>query len=142
MDDLKTIILKMFRNSEFYGYEAHKRLMAEGIGQDSSRLYRVLNEMVKEGLLEGRWEKSPRGPRMRVYSLGEAGKKELDKTFRDAMQTIHYFYDEYIQELHDEPFNTISELIAGNLENQNTIVYVTLHPPTSRVFSLASSEAT
>jgi DNA-binding PadR family transcriptional regulator len=125
-DDLKTTILKMFKNSEFHGYEAHKRLITEGVEMDISRLYRVLNEMLSEGLLEGRWERSLRGPRMRVYRLGEGGRKELDRIFRDAIDTTHYFYSEYLMSLPPEvnAFNIISRRISSNLKAGGNIVFV------------------
>lgn len=61
-EDLKNIILRMFGHKKFYGYEIHKKLASENIKIEISRLYRVLNEMMKDKLLEGRWEKSHIGP--------------------------------------------------------------------------------
>jgi len=66
-EDLKKIILKTFRRREFYGYEAYKKLKSKDIKIEISRLYRVLNEMQREGLLDNRWERSQLGPRRRVY---------------------------------------------------------------------------
>jgi DNA-binding PadR family transcriptional regulator len=48
----------MIGRRELYGYEIHKMLAIEGSDVEISRLYRILNEMSKEGLLEGRWAKS------------------------------------------------------------------------------------
>ena len=47
-DDLKRIILKMFKGSELYGYEIHKRLESQGVEAEMGRLYRVLNDMLKD----------------------------------------------------------------------------------------------
>jgi DNA-binding PadR family transcriptional regulator len=46
--DLKRSILKILDDGESYGYEVHKKLMREGVRIEISRLYRVLNEMLKE----------------------------------------------------------------------------------------------
>ena len=75
-DDYKIAILKMAKGKEFHGYEAHKRLASENIEIELSRLYRILNDMLREGLLEGRWTRSQIGPRMRVYRVGEKGEEE------------------------------------------------------------------
>lgn len=77
--DLKRIILKMFKSKEFYGYEIHKTLASKDIKIEISCLYRVLGEMLREGLLESRWETSQLGPKKRMYSLGEKGKNDLEK---------------------------------------------------------------
>jgi len=46
--DLKMFILKMFGGREFYGYDVHKKLGSEDVKIAISRLYRVLNEMLRE----------------------------------------------------------------------------------------------
>jgi len=74
-EDLKQTILKMFRGHDFYGYEVKKKLAHEGIEVHLSRLYRVLNSMFKEELLETRWEKSSIGPMKRMYKLSKKGEK-------------------------------------------------------------------
>ena len=75
--ELKNTILKVVRSysSEIHGYEIHKLLASRKIEVELSRLYRVLNLMLKEGLLESSWEKSKFGPRKRVYRLGEKGRE-------------------------------------------------------------------
>jgi DNA-binding PadR family transcriptional regulator len=98
-DDLKNNILKMFRGREFYGYEVHKKLASQEVKVQISRLYRILNEMLKERLLESRWEKSQLGPKKRVYKLGEKGRKKLDGILQDAIRTIHASYEEYLLNL-------------------------------------------
>jgi DNA-binding PadR family transcriptional regulator len=97
--DLKQIILRLFGNREFYGYEVHKVLLSEDVKVEISRLYRVLNEMRREELLEGRWEKSRIGPRRRVYRLGRKGKAALTKILLDAIRTVHGFYGAYLMSL-------------------------------------------
>lgn len=125
--NLKKTILKMSRAGEFHGYEAHKRLTSEGVNIGLSRLYRVLNEMLQERLLESRWERSQQGPKIRLYHLGKKGKEELDKMLSDAIADVHYFYDEYLQDLPPEvnAFNHVCKLLSSNLSGKGNIVYVT-----------------
>lgn len=127
-EDLKRIILKMFGDKEFYGYEVHKKLVSEDVKVDISRLYRVLNEMLREGLLEGNWERSRFGPRKRVYRLGRKGREELNKILLDAIKTIHGFYGTYLMNLppKDNPIDSICSLLTDALKGQGNIAYVTL----------------
>jgi PadR family transcriptional regulator PadR len=92
MRELKRNILKIVGDKEFYGYELHKKISALDVKIEISRLYRVLNEMLREELLEGKWEKSYFGPKKRVYKLGEKGRKELDNILLEAIKTVHMFY--------------------------------------------------
>jgi len=85
--------------AECYGYEIHKRLASQGIQIDIGRLYNVLADMLTEGLLVCRWEKSAKGPQKRVYRLSEKGKKELDKILQDAIDTVHAYHAEYLLSL-------------------------------------------
>jgi DNA-binding PadR family transcriptional regulator len=68
--DLRVIILKMFKGKEFYGYEIHKALASEGIHIKIGRLYRVLIDMLHEGLLRSHREKSRKGPMRRLHKVG------------------------------------------------------------------------
>jgi PadR family transcriptional regulator PadR len=97
--ELKRTILRMYGGGEFYGYDVHKRLALAGIQVEVSYLYRVLNEMLREGLLEGRWEKSPLGPRKRIYRVDKQGREELERTLLDAIGTVHMFYGKYLMGL-------------------------------------------
>jgi len=49
--------------------------------------------MQRDGLLEGRWERSPSGPRRRVYQLGEKGREERAKILLDAIEVVHAFLE-------------------------------------------------
>lgn len=111
--DLQRIILRMFGDREFYGYEVHKRLASEDIKMEISRLYRILNEMMREGLLDCRWEKSRLGPRKRVYQVGRKGRKELDRILMDAIKTVHMFYGKYLMSL--LPTVNVFGIIFGHL---------------------------
>lgn len=66
-EDLRRTMLKSFGGREFYGYEVHKELASKKIEVGISRLYRVLTEMWRDKLLEGRWEKGQHGSRKRAY---------------------------------------------------------------------------
>lgn len=125
-EDLKKNILKMFKGKELYGYEIHKKLASEGVRVEISRLYRVLNEILRERLLEGRWEKSQSGPEKRVYRLSGKGRKELDRIFLDATETIHAFYSEYLLSLPSKVsvFDHICRLLTEELRKQSIIAYI------------------
>jgi DNA-binding PadR family transcriptional regulator len=125
--DLKRVILKMFKDKEFYGYEVHKRLASEDIKVELSSLYRILNEMVRERLLVSRWEKSQFGPEKRLYQLDKKGRKELDKILSDAIRTVHSFYGDYLMRLPPKmsAFDNICGLITDKLKGEVNIAYVT-----------------
>ena len=110
--DLKQIILKLFGNREFYGYQIHKVLISEEVKIEISRLYRVLNEMMREELLEGRWEKSRIGPRKRVYKLGKKGRNDLNNILLDAIKTVHGFYGGYLMSLLPK-INVFDEIVSS-----------------------------
>src|SRR4030043_528006 len=126
-DDLKRIILKMFKGNELYGYEIHKRLESQGVEVEMGRLYRVLNDMLKERLLESLWQKSQIGPKKRVYRLGKKGEKELEKILEDAIETVHIFYGEYLLNLSPNAsvFNQISSYVTEKMRESGNIVFFT-----------------
>jgi len=125
--DLKMIILKMSEGKEFYGYDVHKKLVSEDVKVKISRLYRVLTEMRKEGLLEGRWEKSQLGPKKRVYQLGRKGREELDRILLDAIKTVHSFYGKYLMKLPPEvnPIDSICGILTDELNGKGNVGYIT-----------------
>ncbi|MCW4038083.1 MAG: helix-turn-helix transcriptional regulator [Candidatus Bathyarchaeota archaeon] len=124
--DLKQIILRLFGNREFYGYQVHKVLLSEDVKVEMSRLYRVLNEMRREELLEGRWEKSRIGPRRRVYRLGRRGREALNKILLEAIRTVHGFYGAYLMSLLPEVnvFDDIVRLFTDGSKVYENIVYI------------------
>jgi PadR family transcriptional regulator PadR len=124
--DLKQIILKLFGNREFYGYEVHKVLLLEDVEVEISRLYRVLNEMRREELLESRWEKSRIGPRKRVYQLGKKGREELNNILVDAIKTVHGFYGAYLMSLLPQinVFDDVVRSFTDGLKGNENVVYV------------------
>lgn len=126
-EDLKRAIMKMSKGNEFHGYEVHKRLESQGVEVEMGRLYRVLNEMLEDKLLESRWVKSQFGPKKRVYRLGKKAVSELDKILADAIETVHIFYGEYLLSLPPETsiFDRIAKHITENMKAKDNIVYVT-----------------
>jgi PadR family transcriptional regulator PadR len=124
--DYKTIILKMFRRGEFYGYDVHKRLQEEGLDIELSRLYRILNEMDEENLLESRWEKSYLGPRKKMYRIGDTGKKELNIILLEAVKTVHDFYGDYLLSLYPEVrvFDAIFDWFTESLKGDERVGYL------------------
>jgi len=125
-EDLRNILLKMFRGKEFYGYEVHKRLASENVKIEMGRLYRVLTEMLKEGLLEARWEKSRSGPRKRVYRLGRTGKEELDKILWNAIETVQEFYSDYLSNPPPEAnvSDGVRSLLTDHLKGHGSIACI------------------
>ena len=125
-EDLKRTILKTFRGNEFYGYEVHKKLAIQGPKVEMSRLYRVLNEMLKEGYLESSWVKSDVGPKKRVYRLGRKGREELDRILLESIETVHEYYREYLLSLPPETsvFEGICRPLTNQLKGQGNIAYV------------------
>ena len=127
-EDLKTRILKTFGNSVFYGYEAHKVFESEKIKMDISRLYRVLNVMLKEGLLESKWMKSRLGPKKRLYQLSEKGRSVLQEIFFDAVRTVHANYAMYLQNLAPKVnvFDQLLQYLTKELNGSEVIIFLTM----------------
>jgi DNA-binding PadR family transcriptional regulator len=126
-EDLKKVILRMSGSGEFYGYKIHKQLASKKIEVSTSRLYRTLAEMVRQGFLASRWQKGQLGPRQRVYELSAKGRKEREKILLDAIATVHGFYSDYLLNLSAETsvFNKICRILSDNLSGKPDIGYVT-----------------
>ena len=124
--NLKRSILKILVHGESYGYEVHKKLMREGVRIEISRLYRVLNEMLKENYLTGRWEKSVIGPRRRVYKIGKKGAVELNTILLEAIGTVHEYYGEYLMGLPAKinVLNRICRSLTRGLGQAATVGYL------------------
>jgi len=124
--DLKRLILRMFGDKEFYGYDVHRQLVSENNEIELSYLYRILNEMLKEGLLEAYWEKSRFGPKKRIYKLSRKGKEELNTILLDAIKTVHSFYGKYLVNLPPKVnvFNKICNLLTDEFNGQSKIAYL------------------
>ena len=126
--DLKKVIIKLFGQKEFYGYEVHKVLASEGVELEISRLYRVLNEMQKEELLKSSWKKSSLGPKKKMYRLGEKGRSVINEIFLDAIKTVHSFYGTYLLSLIPgiNVFENIYHLLTNGLKDDEILVFITI----------------
>ena len=123
-DELKRFILATFRKGEFYGYKAHKILIQNEIIVEISRLYRVLNEMQKEGTLDYRWKENPSGPRRKLYSIGKKGLTKLDDILLDSVKTVHGFYTDYILDCPNNIAEETAKLVIAQVPVDGNIVYV------------------
>lgn len=158
-DDFKKIILKMFRRGEFHGYEIHKRLEQERVEIELSRLYRILNEMDRENLLSSRWEKSAYGPRKKMYTIEEGGRKVLREILFEAIETVHDSYGDYLISLYPEirVFDNIFDWFTKGLKGDEKVAYLVtsnspMHEmvirslsqriPQGRIYILASKNVT
>ncbi|MFX1605504.1 MAG: helix-turn-helix transcriptional regulator [Promethearchaeota archaeon] len=123
--ELKTTILKISGQGEFYGYEMHKQLEQRNIKIGIGRLYSVLAEMKEEGLLNDHWEKSQSGPKRRVYKIGRAGRNEREKILLEAIRTVHDFYTEYLISLPQKysVFNIVGGILTKGLSKKSRIGY-------------------
>lgn len=117
-DALRLDILKSISNKEACGYEIHRRLSDCGKQVDIGRLYKVLIEMLTEGVLGCRWEKSEKGPEKRVYYLSIQGKKALEGDLLEAINTVHSHYRAYLLNLPNK--SSIFEGLAKMIIPKNT----------------------
>jgi SAM-dependent methyltransferase len=97
---------------------------------DLSRLYRILNDMKKEGLLESRWEKSQSGPRKRMYKVTEGGQEKLREILLEAIEMVHDFYGEYLMGLPPEgnPLLEILTLMTESFQGNENVAFITTKP--------------
>lgn len=126
-DDLKIIILEKLKVDQLHGYELCRKLNLENINVGISRIYRVLNEMLREGLLEVSWDKSRFGPKRKLYRISDKGKRELDKGLFKAIRTVQGSYKEYLLTLPKTKsvFEKIFTLFPHKLNVYRNIAYVT-----------------
>lgn len=126
-DELKRKIIQLFNDNEFHGYDISKKLAENSEEIELSRLYRVLNSMAKERLLVGRWEKSDRGPKKKVYSLDAGGIEAREKMLLDAIEIVHDHYDRYIMELPREysVFEILVSKMLKGVTGAPNVVYIT-----------------
>ena len=100
-DFVRPCLLLLLREGEAHGYELAERLCAFGFDHsDPGALYRGLRRLEDEGMVRSEWERSPSGPRKRVYGLTEAGIEELDRRATDLAEgerRIDAFLDRYLK---------------------------------------------
>jgi DNA-binding PadR family transcriptional regulator len=80
---LDTLVLSVLERGEAHGFEVLRRLEAAGCGSlclKEGTLYPVLYRLERLGLVKASWEDETtdrRGPRRRIYTLTEKGKRDL-----------------------------------------------------------------
>lgn len=136
--ETKRAILRLFKGGELYGYKIHKQLSLTGYDVELSRLYRVLSEMLKEELLTARWEKSPTGPKRRMYGVGKKGKDELNQMLKGAIDVVHEFYAEYLRKIAPRVLNDLIRFMTKGLKGKVVIIYVVSEPTVMHKFLINS----
>ena len=74
-----TLILALLGEQAMYGYQIAKEVQRRSDGTLRFRqglLYPALHQLERDGLIEGEWQASPRGPRRRYYRLTAKGRME------------------------------------------------------------------
>lgn len=123
-EELKKAILMNHGDRKFYGYEVCKSTKPK---IELSRLYRILGDMTREQLLEIHWEKSPRGPKRKVYQISNKGRQELNRILLESIDIVHRFYEKYIENLppHINVFESYARLAAEKTQEHSRIGYIT-----------------
>lgn len=91
---LDTMVLSVLSSAEAHGFEVMRRLDAAGCGAlklKEGTLYPALYRLEEAGMLKAKWEgarSGRRGPRRRIYSLTEKGKRELAQGRADWKQFV------------------------------------------------------
>ncbi|NIN51950.1 MAG: hypothetical protein GTN80_06500 [Nitrososphaeria archaeon] len=125
-DELKEIILKNFWDKKFYGYDAYKKLISNNIKVELSRIYRVLNEMLREELIEFSWENSQQGPRKKIYCISKKGNEQLNNILLDAINTVHSFYGKYLMNLPSKvnPIDKFINSLVNEVPEEGNLGYI------------------
>lgn len=77
---LEGCILEIISHEEIYGYEITRRLNALGFSDVvDGTVYTILVRLEKNNLVEITKKKSDMGPPRKIFTLNEAGQKELEK---------------------------------------------------------------
>ncbi|MDX1932814.1 MAG: helix-turn-helix transcriptional regulator [Capsulimonadales bacterium] len=79
-NDVPLLILSVLATGSFHGYAIAReveRRSAETLKLREGTLYPALRALELDGRITGKWEIQPSGPAKKVYSLTEAGRKEL-----------------------------------------------------------------
>lgn len=119
-EKIQNFIIKNYRHRDFYGYQLQKDLSEDGLDIDITRLYRILNEMSKDGLLDASWMKSKEGPKKKMYKIGEKGIAVLNDILLDAIHTVHSFYGDYLLSIRNK-IDVFDEILAPINEKVDTV---------------------
>ncbi len=95
----KYVILGVLKNEELHGYEISNRLKAlEGFWYIfPGNLYRALNLLEKEGLVEVRRTEEYQGKMRKIYGVTEAGKKEFDAWVSEPAEIPRVRHEGYVK---------------------------------------------
>jgi PadR family transcriptional regulator PadR len=78
--DIPLLILSLLANESLHGYAIAREIERQSeqtLHMREGTLYPALRSLELDGLISGKWEIQPSGPAKKVYSLTEAGEKEL-----------------------------------------------------------------
>ncbi|MHA1960273.1 MAG: PadR family transcriptional regulator [Candidatus Thorarchaeota archaeon] len=89
--------MMMLDRAPCHGYELRRQLAPLVGDVEITKLYRILRDMEKEGMIESEEFKGPHGPKRRVYSKGPTGERWLQYLLRDSIGVVLHFYDEFRQ---------------------------------------------
>lgn len=93
--DLPALILAVLGAGPSHGYaiaRAVERLSDQALHMKEGTLYPALRVLEQDGLIAGTWQAQDKGADRKVYTLTEAGTKEMAKRtqeLRDYATTIH-----------------------------------------------------
>jgi PadR family transcriptional regulator PadR len=88
---LELAILASLDHESRYGYSLIKAIASRnGILIAEGTIYPILRRLLKEGLIQAKWEESNQGPPRKYYSLTGEGKKAFDilKTEFDRLKNM------------------------------------------------------
>lgn len=82
----ETIILRILKDGDSYGYEIAKKIMDAGEGiidVKDATIYTAFRRMEDEGLLATYWGDGVGGARRRYYSITERGRANYDERLKE-----------------------------------------------------------
>ncbi len=86
---LRPLILLLLRAQPRHGYELVKELQTVGLTRDRAPVvYRLLEELLGQGLVRASWEPGEKGPARRIYHLTPKGTRQLRRD-GEALVTIN-----------------------------------------------------
>lgn len=72
-------LLLLLRTAPSYGYVLRRQLGDRGLEIEAGTLYRTLRELERDDLITSRWMAPAAGPRARVYTITDDGRRQLDR---------------------------------------------------------------
>jgi len=94
---LEALVLVLLRDRPAHGYDLVARLERPG-DRVAPRLYRLLRDLERDGVLRSRWTESSTGPERRVYRLTNKGTRRLDddaQALQGLAETLKRFFEHY-----------------------------------------------